>query len=509
MNKKSIFCLGIICLISLTFLVPYGLSVVTYEFDTDGIAIHTGPSFGYRCDICSDGAGGAILAYGVRDSGDNDNIYAQRIDSDGNMLWGSNGALICNATGLQNFQKLVCDGAGGAIITWIDQRNPSAYGVYAQKINATGDVQWIIDGVPITISGTSSSFYPEICSDGAGGAIISWEDMGSTFDIYAQRINSTGDVQWTANGEPISVTTGSEMSQKICSDGMGGAIITWQDSRSGIFDIYTQMINSTGSVHYPTNGIAVCTALEEQWRPEICSDGLGGAIIIWEDDRTDTDGDIYGQRINTVSVEHWGPNGTAICTALDEQSRYSICSNGTFEVFITWEDRRNGALDIYAQKLNFFGIGQWELNGTFITSYNDDNPLIGTSSPQIISDSAGDAIIVWGDNKTRIGYNLDIYAQKVNSTGDMQWTTGGIPICNTTGTQRHPRICSDGSKGAFIAWDDYRSGYNLYAQLVKDGPAVPPPPNGQIPLGNYYLLFFTLGIISLIVLKKRKFIKHS
>ena len=44
---------------------------------------------------------------------------------------------------------------------------------------------------------------PEICSDGADGAIITWYDFGSSSDIYAQRINSSGNIQWTAHGVVI------------------------------------------------------------------------------------------------------------------------------------------------------------------------------------------------------------------------------------------------------------------------------------------------------------------
>ena len=42
-------------------------------------------------------------------------------------------------------------------------------------------------------------------SDGAGGAIITWQDSRSGgSDIYAQRIVGSGGVQWTADGVPIS-----------------------------------------------------------------------------------------------------------------------------------------------------------------------------------------------------------------------------------------------------------------------------------------------------------------
>ena len=59
--------------------------------------------------------------------------------------------------------------------------------------------------VPLcTTSGTQYS--PTIISDGAGGAIVTWYDYRSgNYDIYAQRILATGTVQWAANSVPLCI----------------------------------------------------------------------------------------------------------------------------------------------------------------------------------------------------------------------------------------------------------------------------------------------------------------
>ena len=38
------------------------------------------------------------------------------------ISWESNGTVICNATGSQSSTQICCDGAGGAIIVWEDLR---------------------------------------------------------------------------------------------------------------------------------------------------------------------------------------------------------------------------------------------------------------------------------------------------------------------------------------------------------------------------------------------------
>ncbi len=155
---------------------------------------------------------------------------------------------ISTATNDQYYPTIVSDGAGGAIITWFDYRSGN-YDIYAQRINASGVVQWTTDGVAISTA-TSYQNYPTIVSDGAGGAIITWSDVRSgTYDIYAQRINASGVVEWTADGVAISTATSYQQYPTIVSDGAGGAIITWFDYRSGsYFDIYAQRVRSDGTL---------------------------------------------------------------------------------------------------------------------------------------------------------------------------------------------------------------------------------------------------------------------
>ncbi len=54
--------------------------------------------------------------------------------------------------------------------------------------------------------------------------------------------------------------------------------------------------------------------------------------------------------------------------------------------------------------------------------------------PTIVSDGSGGAIITWGDQRSG---SYDIYAQRVDADGNVQWTTNnGVPICTASGKQR-------------------------------------------------------------------------
>lgn len=80
---------------------------------------------------------------------------------------------------------------GGMILVWIDARNGSdkegAYDIYAQRVSSAGAPQWTANGVPVCTAANDQN-YPVLVSDGAGGAIITWQDLrNGGSDIYAQR----------------------------------------------------------------------------------------------------------------------------------------------------------------------------------------------------------------------------------------------------------------------------------------------------------------------------------
>jgi hypothetical protein len=414
--------------------------------------------------IVSDGAGGAIITWHDLRSGNYD-IYAQYINSQGVVQWPAAGVAISTLANDQESPTIVSDGAGGAIIMWSDYRSGTHYDIYAQRIDSAGAVQWTANGVAISTA-VNDQFGTGIVSDGAGGAIITWEDYrsGTHYDIYTQRVNSAGVVQWTTDGVAISTAANHQQSPTIVSNGSGGAIITWSDRRNGIPDIYAQRINSAGVVQWTADGVAISTAGGAQELPTIVSDGAGGAIITWYDFRSGTHFDIYTQRVNSTGVVQWTADGVAICTAAGDQLRPTMLSDGSGGAIITWDDTRSGFLrDIYAQRINSAGLVQWTTDGVTISAAANHQ-----QSPTIVSGASGSAIIAWEDGRNGIP---DIYAQRINSAGVVQWTADGIAISTAANTQRKPTIVSDGSGGAIITWEDYRSGveYDIYAQQVSAG----------------------------------------
>src|SRR5262245_42238286 len=73
----------------------------------------------------------------------------------------------------------------------------------------------------------------------------------------------------------VAPTTSIQSQSSIVSDGAGGAIVAWSDNRSGNADIYAQHITAAGVVDgsWPATGLLVCGASGSQGGPVMASDG--------------------------------------------------------------------------------------------------------------------------------------------------------------------------------------------------------------------------------------------
>src|SRR5207249_2672001 len=139
--------------------------------------------------------------------------------------------------------------------------------------------------------------------------------------------NGSGVAQWTADGVAQCTASGTQQLPALTSDGASGAIVAWYDDRTFNFDVYAQRVNSAGAVQWTVDGVAICTAAEGaalpllNYGPAIVSDGGTGAIIGWYDTRGGgaTKGDIYAQRVNSAGATQWTANGVTVCSAADYQ----------------------------------------------------------------------------------------------------------------------------------------------------------------------------------------------
>jgi len=373
---------------------------------------------------------------------------------------------ICTSAHDQTNPKACSDGAGGVIITWQDDRSDGvSLDVYAQRVNLAGLVQWTANGVAVSTA-AQDQLTPVIAADGAGGAIVAWEDfsVGPGTSIFAQLLNSSGAPQWTANGVSLSGSTGSG-NPVIVSDGAGGAFVAWEVINTGpAYDVRLQHVTSSGAIAsgWPADGLALTVASGDHLNPVICSDGAGGAIVAWQTGATIGTNDVFAQRVSAAGGSLWGASGVGVSAAVNAQYMPEIDADGSGGAVVVWQDTRNTTYDAYAQRLNSAGVAQWTAQGVAVCP-----GFHGLVSPSIVADGAGGAIVSWQDGRNA-STGSDIYAQRLDgATGAPQWTAGGVALCNASGTQQFTTMTTDGLHGAIVTWNDMRFNNDVYAQRVS------------------------------------------
>lgn len=391
------------------------------------------------------------------------------------------------ASGTKEDLFAVSDGAGGMIAVWEDKRTGTA-DIYAQRIDVNGDALWTVDGVAVCTatgaqglyhSSTGTTGFTPIVADGEGGVWIVWQDERAFStrqrDIYVQHLDADGTRRFAVNGIPVAARAGMEDQPTLVSDGAGGVIVVWQDRTvDPIFtDLHGQRIAPDGTLLWNGGEPRPLVVLAwDQDGPALCADGAGGAFLAWSDARDDV-GDVYAQRVDAMGNGLWGVNGIAVAVQEDGQDAITMQLASDGEPVLAWVDRRTGTPDIYAQKLNAAtGAPRWTAGGRAVCTAAESQ-----YRPALAPDGAGGAYVAWFDYRVASGppWDLNIYAQRVLAGGTVAWIANGVAVCTAPDAQRDVDVVSDGDGGLFLAWEDNRNGTgreDIYAQHLRpDGVA--------------------------------------
>jgi hypothetical protein len=363
--------------------------------------------------------------------------------------------------------RLLPDGSGGAFVAWTEI--PAVdFGIRIQRVNAQGVKQWANDGIQV-VPLPGQRFATHLVSDGAGGFVLVWVDdrnaPGVSFDIYAQRYSATGTPLWTPNGVLVTGAPGNQFSTVAVEAGSGSVIIAWDDERAagGITDVYAQRLDASGATQWAVNGVALCTAAGHQRNSVGATDGAGGAIIAWEDERGASK-DIFAQRVNASGVPQWALNGVVVVDETGEQRNVRIADDAAGGVFVAWTDYRFGGTSrLFVHHMTGAGLDAWPADGMQFA------PDLSAGDPtHMIPDGAGGVIVGWDDYR---GPNPDAYVQRIDASGAPLWAVDGLLVGGAAFEQYQTKLLSDGLGGAFVTWEDYRLGSfsvsNIYGQHVS------------------------------------------
>jgi hypothetical protein len=481
-----------VILLGLILLLPLGQAAgdagPTALWGTGGVPFSVAKGLQLRSAGASDGEGGAIIvwedhrvAHGLPD------IYGQRISANGLCLWQKNGKPLITTRNINgdlashSNPAMVSDGTGGAIFAWADNRNLQG-DIFAQRVDGNGKPLWKSGGVPIATACfpgglcANSKSNPEIASDGAGGAIITWYEVRDGFDlsVWAQRVNAKGVRLWAKDGVPVVSGSFHAHTPKIVNDGKTGAIIAWQDARAadGVC-VYAQHLNWQGTPTWTLNGVQVSPPIGQSGPSGhyLLDDGSYGAFVAWVDTRVVGlyEPTIYVQRLNRYGGIRWPEFGRKVANRSGGQSDPSMVRDGNGGLIIAWTDSGaappgSGQTWLYVQRMDARGFRVWQRAGIPICTYQG-------FAPKTLIDGAGGVIIVWDGMEPLEGPS--IFAQRLTGSGEKLWGSEGFVVYHQPQGSYgfEPVSVGDGQEGVIVFWKDYRfsaSAWDIFSQRIGE-----------------------------------------
>ncbi len=334
---------------------------------------------------------------------------------------------------------------------------------------------WPANGIPITTA-SGAQLYPRVISDGQGGVYVGWPD-GSRGRNYLQHVHSDGSLAagWPLNGIPVCTFAGATAPDAVfgmCTDGAGGVIVAWGDQRvvgsTAFLQVYAQHVLPDGTLAWDSNGVPVCTASIGESFPQAVADGSGGAYVCWLDSRSN-DGRFvpYAQHLSPGGAPLWGSGLVLDPNAYaDRFIPMATRAGGGFAA--AWEDQRNGShnYDVYAQIVH--ADGSLSRAGGIPMCTMSLNQL----RPSVVTDDAQGVYCAWTDFRSG---TAAIFANEYDEATSLFWAAGGEQVAASSEADQGPGLVGVGSGGVLVGWTDFGNAAtapDVFAQHLATNGAV-------------------------------------
>ncbi|MBU1636618.1 T9SS type A sorting domain-containing protein [bacterium] len=448
-----------------------------------------GEQFGITAD--TDGAGNMVLAWNDNRNASDQNIYAAKITPSGDLPWGSgpNGILVCNAAFRQKSVKLCSDLAtGGCYLAWVDERTTGNDNLFMQRIDGNGNILWGADGLMLCNAPDKQSgvrVTPDMMPTGQVGVLTVWEDSrenGLVNEVYAQKTSAAGAHQWTPNGEFVCGNAGPDGTgdtrdgARLTSDLAGGSLITWDDTRNSngnilFYDLYTARLSSAGQHLWGGEcGVLVCDGLSAQQTGvlrmmsssvvcEVFDDESRGSITMRYKRLNVSDGSGIDADCGPELV--FGLDGDATEPESIEMDRGTVA--------VVWEDGRGRNLGkaIFYQAVDTNQVPMLPVNGDTLCPDNEGRDLYAQSDHDLASDGNHGFFVSFIDLRTGV---KQVRLTRVNNEAETVCSRAGVVVKPSILDQQSAFVCPDGSGGCFVGWseNDFSFSLDVYVQRFDE-----------------------------------------
>lgn len=139
----------------------------------------------------------------IWEEGSTPQVHAQKLLLDGGLAWNADGGVVVGTSNLTGYNYSVqpsaaTDGDGGAVIVWHGLSGVDS--IFAQRIGSNGALLWS-QAPPVVVGRTKTDGWARVARDSAGKYVVIWpRDLGVPYRQFAMRLDNNGQEQWTSTG---------------------------------------------------------------------------------------------------------------------------------------------------------------------------------------------------------------------------------------------------------------------------------------------------------------------
>ena len=268
-------------------------------------------------------------------SGNVQNAKVQHIDTDGNLLWASGVNLSDNNSHFRISPKLtITENNDNLFAVWNESNSSqSQRGIFAQRLDSEGNKLWGPNGIGVVELNGDYDYLDLSISYIEDDMISSYieQSIDMNGDIYAARLDQNGDYVWT-NSRVAITSSGSSKSDMVTAAGPNCVYFIWTESGS----VYGHCLRSDGTLGPPDitpPGVINDQEIEEDEILNIDLSEITETVIYGADsDTTAVSVSIENQNLLLIPLPNWHGNSIITVYMIDENN---ILDTNSFTLTVT------------------------------------------------------------------------------------------------------------------------------------------------------------------------------
>lgn len=394
-----------------------------------------------------DKKGGAFIVWQDSKTKDGSEVLFLHVNKDGETSFRSDGKAVSQSLENKFDPKIQLLKSGDLLVLWKENISPTTSEIFIQKVTSKGLRLWSEYGIQITRLNKEIKEYT-LNTDANGNAIITFitKDLNSANNsLYIIKLNSNGNI---LNG-PIQVLSSADIKlsdSKIHPLKDNSFYLNWLETKESRAALYFGKVEITDdSIQIQKKNISKTNENVLSFESALVGNEL---YVIWysqEKQKT-----IYHQLISSEGKFIWGQEGKLLTTKRGQNSypQFDIFNRN---IFVTWVNDFENDRNIYAQLFDLKGNKLWKESGMPVIEFEGDQ-----FGQKVVSDKRGNFIIAWIDRRFTKQFG-NIYAQKLNSSGEIQWTESGIDLGTYSNSEKsYLNLVPDEQGGAIAIFKDKR-----------------------------------------------------